>query len=174
MKKLKANKRFFFVLAAALLLLAGAVVLDLKLGKDSDTRDRSAEPELTEAPSSMTMAGIANGYFNDFREERSRVRAQEIEYLRSVISSENTDAEAVAEAQNRLLQLVENMEKEFTVESRIRGKGFTDAAASVKADSVSVVVEGASLSEEEAARILEIIISETGLPASAVSISPGT
>ncbi|MBQ1818394.1 MAG: SpoIIIAH-like family protein [Clostridia bacterium] len=173
MEKLKTNKRFFIVLGFALLLLAGAVFMDLKLGKaKTEPEEPGAELSPTEAPVSAVMAGI-NGYFNEFRDERSRVRAQEIDYLRSVINSENTDADALEDARGRLFELVSNMEKEFTIESRIRGKGFTDAAASVKDGSASVVIDGASLSDEEVARILDIIIAETGLPASAVSISPG-
>ena len=93
MEKLKTNKRFFIVLGFALLLLAGAVFMDLKLGKaKTEPAEQGAELSPTEAPVSAVMAGI-NGYFIEFRDERSRVRAQEIDYLRSVINSENTDAD---------------------------------------------------------------------------------
>ena len=118
------------------------------------------------------MVNVYGDYFNSFRTERSRVRAQEIEYLRSIINSESTDEDALEDAQQRLLDLVSRMEKEFTIESRIRGKGFLDAAATYQGDAVNVVIDGKTLTDEEVARILDIVMGETGLPASAVKISP--
>ena len=102
------------------------------------------------------------------------MRAQEIEFLRSIINSENADPEALKDAQDRLMELVSNMEKEFTIESRIRGKGFLDAAATLKKDDASIVIGGTALTDEEVARILDIVISETGLPAAKIRISLGS
>ena len=173
MEKKKRNTRYFLVLAGALILLAGAVWLNLKLEKDDVTNVLGASPEPT-AESRETSVSVFNDWFNSFRTERSEIRAQEIEYLRSILNSDRSDAESVADAQNRLLELVSKMEKEFTIESRIRGKGFLDAAATYQGDTVSVVIDGESLTDEEVARILDIVMSETGLPASSVSISLGS
>lgn len=174
MEKRTKNKRFIIVLAAALLLLGAAVWLNVKLGKNGTANVLGSDP--TPAPSEEyreTSAGVYNDYFNAFRTERSALRAQEIEYLRSMINSDNTDEDALADAQTRLLDLVSKMEKEFAIESRIRSKGFLDAAATYQGSSVSVVVDGETLTDEEVARILDIVMSETGLPASAVTISLG-
>lgn len=173
MEKRKVNKRFIMVLAAALLLLAGAVWLNLKLGREDEASLIGADPEPTEPASKETMANLFSNYFTDFRAERSELRASEIDYLRSIINSENADPSSLEEAQTRLLELVSNMEKEFTIESRIRGKGFLDAAATLREGAATVVIEGDSLSDEEVARILDVVMTETGLPASAVKISLG-
>ena len=101
------------------------------------------------------------------------MRAKEIEYLRSVINGENVDEDSITDVQQRLVELVGNMEKEFTIESRIRGKGFLDAAVTLCGDSVTVIIDGESLTDEEVARILDIVMSETGLTASQVKISLG-
>lgn len=167
------NKRFFIILAAALLLLGGAVWLNLKLDKEAEAGESAHSPKPT-AEAAETMVSVYNDYFNSFRTERSEVRAQEIDYLRSMINSESTDEEQLADAQQRLLSLVSNMEKEFTIESRIRSKGFLDAAATLRDDSAAVVIDGASLTDEEVARILDIVMTETGLPASAIKISLGS
>ena len=167
------NRRFIIVLAAALLLLGGAVWLNLKLDRDDVTDILGSDPEPTEA-SRETMVEVYRDYFNSFRKERSSVREQEIDYLRSIINSENTDKDAMEDANNRLLELVGRMEKEFAIESRIKGKGFLDAAATFMGDSVTVVIEGETLTDEEVARILDIVITETGLPASRIKISTGS
>lgn len=174
MTKGLAGKKFVIILAVAVLMLCTAVWLNLKLGKN-DIEDISGESgdALPTEESRETMLTVYGDYFNAFRTERSEVRAKEIEYLRSMINGENTDSDSLADAQTRLLELVGNMEKEFTIESRIRSKGFLDAAATLCSDSASIVVDGDSLTDEEVARILDIVMSETELPASAVKISLG-
>ena len=172
MKELFKNKRFILILAAALLLLAGAVWLNLKLGSDDPGYAAEATPEPAD-PARETMVNVYGDYFNSFRTERSRLREREIDYLRSIINSENSDEDTLADAQTRLLELVSNMEKEFSIESRIRSKGFLDAAATIGGDTATVVIDGESLSDEEVARILDIVVTETGLPASKIKISLG-
>ncbi|MBO4563532.1 MAG: SpoIIIAH-like family protein [Clostridia bacterium] len=175
MEKSARNKRFAILLAIALILLAGAVWVNVKLNRDDVTDVLGSEPTPTpEADSIGTIASVYGDYFNSFRKERSEVRAQEIEYLRSIINSGNADEDALLDAESRLLELVGRMEKEFTIESQIRGKGFLDAAASYRGGAVTVVIDGESLTDEEVARILDIVMSETGLPASAVKISLGS
>ena len=88
-----------------------------------------------------------------------------------IIDDSTTDAETLQNAQERLMELVSNMEQEFSIESQIRAKGFTDAAVTFRADSITVVIDGENLTDEEVARILDIVRSETGAPASAVRIS---
>ncbi|MCR5809629.1 MAG: SpoIIIAH-like family protein [Clostridiales bacterium] len=173
MEKTVRNKRFIILLAAAVLLLVGAVILNLKLNNDAKTGSSEDGEGVSDGGSRETMVNLFGDYFNSFRDERSRVRAQEIDYLRSIINSQNTDDEALEDAQSRLLELVGKMEKEFAIESRIRGKGFLDAAATYQGDSVTVIVDGETLTDEEVARILDIVITETGLPASRIKISTG-
>ena len=171
MSKTATNKRFIIILAAAVLLLCAAVWVNVRYGQHEvspELADPTPEPSDRE-----TMVNVYNDYFNAFRAERSEVRAKEIEYLRELINGSNVDAESIQDVQDRLLQLVGNMEKEFTIESRIRGKGFLDAAVTIMNDSASIVIDGESLSDEEVARILDIVITETGLSASAVKISLG-
>lgn len=175
MEKLKKNKRFIIILAFALLLLGGAVWLNLALNKKNVTNvlGQDATPAPTETDKE-TMVSVYNDFFNDFRAERSEIRAQEIDYLRSIINSEKADKETLADAETRLMELVGKMEKEFSIESQIRGKGFLDAAATYQGNSITVVIDGDELTDEEVAKILDIVMTETGLPASAIKISLGS
>lgn len=174
MEKIKKNKRFIIVLVLALVLLAGAVWLNLKLNAEKESQlNGSSETDKPSDGSQETMVNIYNDFFNTFRAERSEIRAQEIDYLRSIINSENTDSEAMRDAQTRLYELVGKMEKEFSIESQIRGKGFLDAAATYQGNSVTVVIDGDTLTDEEVAKILDIVMTETGLPASQIRISVG-
>lgn len=164
------NKRYLFVLIGALLLLGGAVWLNIRANADAEANAAEQGDAETE-DSRETIANVFDDYFTSFRTQRSALRAQEIDYLRSIIDSESSDADTLADAQNRLLELVGNMEKEFTVESLIRSKGFLDAAATIGGGAASVVINGEQLTDEEVARILDIVISETGLSASNIKVS---
>ena len=178
------------VIAAVLLLalLAGAIWLNVKLkesggetdamaGKTNEAQQTDQRGEAGDAAdgsdtdAASVSAGVYDGYFSGFREERSSIRAQEIDFLRMIVEDESTDADTLRNAQERLMQLVSNMEQEFSIESKIRSKGFRDAAVTFRNDSVTVVIDGESLTDEEVARILDIIKNETGVSAQAVRIS---
>ncbi len=166
----------------ALLLLAalvvGAIVLNVALNKKDDQLASAGKGDgkgavETEKPAkeSAVSAGVYLNSFSAFRDERSSLRAKEIDYLRMIINEQGTDAGTMQNAQQRLMELVDNMEKEFSIESMIRSKGFLDAAVTMRSDAVSVVVSGDSLTDEEVARILDIVKTETGSPASSIRIS---
>lgn len=173
MKKLnfRFTKRGVIALSLLLLLLAGAIWLNVHLDKNGE--NEIEPPGGGNALESLkpTNADVYSGYFEDFRTERNTVRAREIEYLRMIIAEDSTDAETLQDAQARLMELVNNMEQEFSIESQIRAKGFLDAAVTFRNGSVSVVVDGDALSDEEVARILEIVSRETGVKAIDIRIS---
>ncbi len=185
MNRFRLTGKGMIAIVLMLVLLAGAIYLNIRLGADGEgektntdanaqhTGDENDTPNGTGegGDAAQTSASAFPGFFEDFRSERSNIRAQEIEYLRMIISDETTDKETLASAQQRLMELVSNMEQEFSIESKIRAKGFSDAAVTFRNDSVTVVIDGEELSDEEVARILDIIRTETGAPASAVRIS---
>lgn len=180
LKGFRMTKKGIIALSLLLLLLAGAIYLNIKLNREEELASEDANavnngetkiPEENGEAAQQTGAKAYAGYFESFRDERNLVRSQEIDYLRMILNDETTDMETLQSAQARLMELVSNMEQEFSIESRIRAKGFADAAVTFRSGSITVVVDGESLSDEEVARILDIVLSETGAPASAVRIS---
>lgn len=171
----KINVKRALVIAVTAALLIGAIWLNISLndGRDGASVLGSASPQPSVVPtdSELTNAQIYNNYFISFRDERNTVRAQEIEYLRMIITEESSDAETINEARTRLIELVDNMEKEFTIESRIRSKGFLDAAVTFQGNSINVIIDGSELTDTEVARILDIVRSETGAAAENIKIS---
>lgn len=110
-------------------------------------------------------------YFESFRRERESIRRQEMQYLDEVIATGNIDAQTLDQALEQKMALVENMEKEFTIESMISAKGFKDAAVTFHSDSVNVVVGAQTLSSAEVAQILDIVRRETGASAQNIKIT---
>ena len=165
----KLTKKGIIALAVLIILLAGAIWLNIRLNGENPADGGSADG--TSAPGKDGASGTNVSTVANFRDERNLVRAQEIEYLRMILAEEDSDAETVQNAKERLMELVSNMEQEFAIESLIRAKGFLDAAVTLRSDAISVIIDGETLSDEEVARILDIVQTETGAEASKIKIS---
>lgn len=155
------NKSTGIIVLTAILFIC-AVYLNIQSNKkasevaniDDPTYNGSNEGDVT------TVSG--SGYFTAFRQNRESARAKQIEQLDAVIAHGGTDEETLKEAQELKISLVSSMELEFTVESMIKSKGFTDCAVTFHKGSVNVIVNAQELTQEQVARILEIVIRETG------------
>lgn len=166
----KFTKKGLIALMVTVILLAGAIYLNVKLGDEESNMDVLGKEQPTDTVEQVN-ANVYNDYFVNFRNERNNIRAQEIDYLRTIISQEGTDKETLDAAQERLLELVNNMEKEFSIENKVKAKGFLDAAVLFKNGMISVIIDGDSLSDEDIARIVDIVKAETGINADKIRIS---
>ncbi len=180
--KFDEKKQKYVLIGALALLLAGVVYWNctLNAGREADAGDRVQHGEKLQIESmngegggTLPASTAGEDYFEAFRTERESVRELEIGYLDEIIATSASDAETLADAQAQKLALVNNMEAEFTIESLIRAKGFADAAVTFHGGSVNVIVDCETLSEEQAAQILDIVRSETGEPAENVKVIPG-
>lgn len=162
----------YLVLAVVAVLFAGAFVLNLMAnGKDTAAENPSSTQEIAEA-ADAEMA-VDGDYFETFRKDREEVRKLEMEYLDEVIAVSASDQETLADAQRQKLVLVENMEKEFAIESMIKAKGFEDAAVTFHSGTVNVVVKCDSLEDSQVAQILDIVQGQTGEPAKNIKVMAG-
>lgn len=114
----------------------------------------------------------AAGFFKDFRYDRENTRKKEVEYMQNLIDNPNSEGEKKIEAQNQLLEIVNIMEKELSIEGLIKAKGFEDAIVIIQSSSANVVVDKKELSLEEVAQILDIVRRETGQSADNIKIIP--
>ncbi len=168
----KLTKKGAIALGVLVVLLAGAIYLNIMINRDaSNPTDALGGKHAPEESTAPVAANVYSEYFAAFRKERNSIREQEIEYLRAIISEKTSDSETVDNAQKRLMELVSNMEQEFAIESLVRSKGFLDVAVTFRSGNVSVIIDGESLSDEEVARIQDIVINETGLKAENIRIS---
>ncbi len=173
----KNKKKTIGVMIVVAALLAGAILLNIKLNKSSQTQNSVDDGENVGTTYSNKVDnslgyGVGADYFASFRTTRESTRDKEIEYLNAIIHNESTDAETLADAQKQLLEIVDCMEKELTIENLIKAKGFADAAVTFHYGSVNVVVDCTELTNEQVAQILDIVTRETGEPAANIKISP--
>lgn len=156
---MKANKKKIIILVSLVLLLVATGVLNYFLTvKNLDEGNNPVDAEST--------------FFTNYRTERTNTRAEGILYLEDIIASVNSDKDTVAAAQAKKLKIVDDMELELTLEGLIKAKGFSDCVVTISSANVNVVVMDADLTVEEAAQILNIIVTETSYTAGNVIVIP--
>ncbi|HHY81448.1 MAG TPA: SpoIIIAH-like family protein [Clostridiales bacterium] len=120
----------------------------------------------------QTAASGSSTFFRDYRFERQKERAKEIEYINSIVNNPNSDEDMIKEAQAQLLEITSNMEAELVIENLIKAKGFNDAVVMIHKDNVNVIVDKAELVPEEVAIILDIVKRESGKETGNIKIIP--
>ncbi len=167
--KSKLNKKAL-TLGGVALLLIGAIVANALIGQGKDTKENTLSADADAVSQTSSGAAVQVGFFDSFRNERNSTRAQEIAYIDTIIE-QGADAETMADAQQQKLSIVEGMEKEMTIESLLKAKGFSDAAVTLHTGAVNVILSAETLSDEQVAQVLDIIIRETGEVAENIKVT---
>ena len=154
-------RRMFMAFAAAICILFASLSAAGIVGNDDCTAE--ANPSGAELPRNP---------FEDFRSERNVVRQTQISQLNEMIRSGHDDGEIIALAQKRLLDLMNSMETETTLEGILKIRSFEDVIVSVCGESVSVFVKTDVLTQQQTAVILDLIRNETEFLSRNVKIIP--
>ena len=158
---MKANKKKIIVLVSLVVFLAGVACLNYFLTVRGINNDNPAT-DTTTTPT----------FFNTYRSDRDSTRTQEKLYLESLMASTTADEATMTEANKSYLALTASMEQETTLEGLIKAYGFKDCIVTISNGNVNVVVQDTELTVEEAAQILNTIVSETEYTAKDVVIIP--
>lgn len=111
-------------------------------------------------------------FFETYRIDRQTTRDQTMLYLDAIIGNEASSAEAVASAEASKLELTRNMEVELVLEGLIKSLGFEDAVVTNSTENVNIIVKAKELTSEQAAQILDVVLTETEKDATNVRIIP--
>ncbi len=111
-------------------------------------------------------------FFTTYRSDRVSTRNQTILYLDSIIENELSSSSAVAEAEKNKLALADAMETELNIEGTIKSMGFDDVVVSSSNNYYNVMIKTKELSNDDVAKVLEIVTAQTGTTAKYVRIIP--
>ena len=116
----------------------------------------------------VQQTGTQAEYFAQMRLSRQTARDEAVELLQETIAYADGDAASSA----KLEGIISDALAESQIESLIVAKGYQDCVAFLGEDGVSVVVatDTGELTAEDVAKITDIAMSETGLPAGSVKI----
>lgn len=123
-----------------------------------------------EAKFVTNMDGAKKDYFNETKLNKEKTRGESVALLKQVTESPNAGAEEKKQAQQKMIQTAQNIEKEGAVENILKGKGFANVSAYISDDSITVAVLTDGLNPTDVAKIRDVVISETKLKADKIKI----
>lgn len=174
------------VVATMAVLVCAAVALNWKYSGQEAVKDAqeagtkilgeaqlvSGQEDGADAPVDETAVYTGSDYFASARLTRQQARDNAISLLQEAAEQEDADQRVANEASEGIQVLASYTLKEAQVENLVSAKGYKDCVAFMGDGSMSVVVstESGELTGEDVAKITDIAISETGLPASGIKI----
>lgn len=120
-------------------------------------------------PSEPSVAPVAD-FFGEYRLERDRLRSERSEVLREVFKTARSD-DSRQKAQDAILKLTIDKQRESEMENLIKAKGFADALVFIRDNNVSVVVKAQTLTKEEVIQVADIISRVAGVSPEDITIS---
>lgn len=129
-------------------------------------------PTVTIAPQEANSS--SDSFFGEYRIERDRTRSEQVEILREIVNNPNSSAQMRQEAQQKLIKIADNLEKEYKVENALIAKGFKDAVVVIQPESVMVIIASSGLRQDEIARIADMVVKVVGCKMEDVVIVPKT
>ena len=157
----------------AVLLIGAAVYVNYRLFYDPVDGMGYGDNNMNDNLDNSTATGgdaTENDYFTQTTLNRQQSRDEAIDVLKMVSESEESSEEARAEANEKISQIATDIQNEINIETLVKAKGFEDCVAVISDNSVSVIVGAESLQASEAAQILAIVYSTTGINPENVSI----
>ena len=167
---MKKNWKKRAVVGAVLLFVCAAVYMNWRYaGSLEDTSKVLGESTLVsgektgETAAAGQPAANENDYFATARLSRKQARDNAINMLKDASTDENADQSVLNEASETLQVLAGYTVAESQIENLVTAKGYADCVAFMGAESISVVVNDPDgLDATDVARIMDIVVQETG------------
>lgn len=117
--------------------------------------------------------GAKKNYFDTARLSRQESRDSALKLLKESAADEKADQTVIDDANRQIQQIAENTTKESTIENLVVAKGYRDCVAFVNGESASVVIAGTGngLQNSDIAKVMDIVMEETGLAADKITIT---
>ncbi len=158
------RKQILLVGIAALVAVAG--YLNFSYG-ESETAGTETLGEVKLVSSDN---GAESDFFSDARLEREIGRSQSVASLQNIARDASTSAEGRAAAEAEMVELTRLSETESNIETMICAKGFEDAVIYISDGNVTAIVKAEKLESADVAKIVDVITTQTGIPAANIKI----
>lgn len=167
------NVRKYGRTALAVCLIIVVVLFLIVFGRlyISAKADRSNAMQVAKPIAAEQVAAVSvSDFFTEYRLERDRLRSEKSEVLREAIRGAKND-DMRQKAQEAMLKLVVDKQKESEMENLIKAKGFADALVFIRENAVNAVVKAQSLDRETVVQVADIISRVGGVKPEDITIS---
>jgi len=155
------------VIIAALALQAWGYLWDRAAAK----ADRSNAMQVMKPISQVQVSPvILPDFFVEYRLERDRLRSEQADILEEVIRTATKDDER-EKAQDAILKLVGDKQREVEMENLIKARGYDDALVIMSDNDVSAVIKAKDLKREDVLQVADIIGRISGVNPEEITIS---
>jgi stage III sporulation protein AH len=113
---------------------------------------------------------MAPDFFTEYRLERDKVRSERSYLLREIIQNA-TSQDTKQQAQESIIKMTLEKQREMEMENLIKAKGFSDALVFIRDNSVSAVVKTSSLTREEVIQVADVISRISGVKPGDITVS---
>lgn len=114
---------------------------------------------------------LNDAYFVSAKLERDRTYGEQIEIQENILYNESSDDNMKKIAQEQINYISNNLNKEMSIETLLKAKGFDDTVAIINEDNVNVVVKAVDeLDIAQVAQIQSIVMREAGARAENIHI----
>lgn len=169
MIKLK-KKQITMIMLAVMVCIAGYlnIIYDKETYSDLDdyiatvteVKDKQDDINLGEAQM-VSSNGVENENIQDVfakcRLERDESRSENIDMLTATINNSNVSDDAKLQAEGKLLNISDSIEKEINIENIIRLRGFDDVIAFISDENVTITVRTEKLTQPQVAQINDAV-----------------
>lgn len=142
--------------------------------EDADKKDNKKEDNKKEDSKKTVQASkMANDFFAQAKIDRDVTRGKNKDELENITKDPESSKELKSQANEKMLALIENSEKEMAIETLIKEKGFSDVVVFIAEDkSLDIVVKAPSLTDVEATQIADIAARHANVPITDVYVRP--
>ena len=119
----------------------------------------------------LTSGQSVSEYIAGVQLSREQIRAKNKETLYQIINNTNIDESAKQQAIQNMIELTAIAEKENAAETLLQAKGFADPVVSLTDGKVDVVVNAATITDQQRAQIEDIVKRKTEVGADSIIIT---
>jgi stage III sporulation protein AH len=166
--------RKHIILASLVVALGLAIFLNYKVSGNSIATSATNLGD-AEYVTNQNVSTSESNFFATARLTRSQNRDTAEEVLKSVTESSSATAEERKTANTTVNQIAKDINTEGQIETLVKAKGFPECVCLINDGTASVVVKpktSNSLSANDSAQILDIVITQTKFAKSSVKIIP--
>lgn len=114
---------------------------------------------------------LSDAYFVSARLERDRTYGEQVEIQENILYNEQSDENMKKIAQEQINHISNNLNKEMSIETLLKAKGFEDSVTIINDENVNVVVKATEeLNVAQVAQIQNIVMREANARAENIHI----
>lgn len=169
---LREHKKSLLLVAGLLVAVVAGAGIWLSRGDDQQAKaDRSNAMQVTGTVLSEQASQVmSTDFFTEYRLERDKMRSEKSDLLREAMKSAQTE-DSRQKAQESVLKMVQEKQREAEMENLIKARGFADALVFYRDQSVSAIVKTSTLSRDEVIQVADVISRVSGVKPEDITIS---